>query len=223
MPETTFKLVWDKPEEKLYHTGVDRGVLYPISESGTYPKGVVWNGLTAMNENPSGADATDMWADNIKYLSIRAAEQFGYTIEAYMYPDEFAECDGSAAPTKGVTIGQQNRKAFGICYRSTLGNSVKQNDYGYLLHLIYNSTASPSGRNFQTINDSPEAITFSWECNTTPVPVTGFKPTAEVVVNSTLVDPEKLTALETILYGTGDTDARLPLPDEVISILKTTA
>ena len=176
--------------------------------------------FTAINENPSGADATDMWADNIKYLSIRAAEQFGYTIESYMYPDEFAECDGSATPTTGVTIGQQNRKAFGICYRSTLGNSVKQNDYGYLLHLIYNSTASPSGRNFQTINDSPEAITFSWECNTTPVPVTGFKPTAEVVVNSTLVDPDKLKALETILYGTGQTEARLPLPDEVISTLK---
>ena len=213
-------LVWDQTGEKLYETGTKKGVLYPMSESGTYPKGVAWNGLTAVTESPSGAEATDLYADDIKYLSLMSAEEFGGTIEAYMYPDEFAECDGSAEPTPGVMIGQQSRKAFGMSYVTTLGNDVKGNDYGYKIHLIYGMKVSPSERGYQTINDSPEAITFSWEFTTTPVNITGFKPAACLTIDSTKVNPEKLKTLEDKLYGAESTEAQLPLPNEVISMLQ---
>lgn len=219
---TNFKLEWDKSGEHLFETGVDRGVLYPQAADGTYPKGVAWNGLTSVSESPSGAEATALWADNIKYLNLYSAEEFGATIEAYTYPDEFAELDGSAEIAPGAMIGQQNRKAFGLCYRTVLGNDIQGNDYGYKLHIIYGAQASPSEKSYETINDSPDAITFSWELNTTPVPVTGHKPTASIVIDSTKCDPDKLADLEEILYGTagqGGADARLPLPAEVIATL----
>ena len=216
------KLVWDKSGERLYETGVKQGVLYVQDTVGTYPNGVAWNGLTAVTETPSGAEATALYADDIKYLNLVSAEELGGTIEAYMYPDEFAECDGSVALTPGMYIGQQDRKTFGLCYRTTLGNDTDSNNHGYKLHLIYGALAAPSEKAYATINDSPEAITFSWEFKTTPVNVTGHKPTASIVIDSTKVDAEKLAALEKILYGddTGD-GPRLPLPDEVLSTLKT--
>ena len=221
------RIVWDQTGERLYETGVDRGVLYLLDNTGKYNNGVAWNGLTGVTESPSGAEATDLYADNIKYLSMRSAETFGATIEAYTYPDEFAECDGSATLVTGVVIGQQNRKMFGLCYRTTLGNDVDLNDHGYKLHLIYGATASPSERAYATINDSPEAITFSWELATTPVNVTGFKPTASITIDSTKADPDCLAALEEILYGKDAGEegtppavpARLPLPDEVKTIM----
>lgn len=218
------KLVWDAIGEHLYETGVRNGVLYPYvkgnnAASSGYLAGVAWNGLTAVTESPSGADETALWADDIKYLSMRAAEEFGGTIEAYTYPDEWAECDGSATLTTGVTISQQNRKTFGLCFRTTLGNDTEQNDHGYKLHLIYGCTASPSERGYQTINDSPEAITFSWEFSTQPVPVTDHKPTACLTIDSTKVDAAKLAALEAVLYGSDNAEARLPLPDEVATLL----
>ena len=223
------KLVWDKTGEHYYETGVKNGVLYPMSASGTYPKGVAWNGLTAITESPSGAEATALYADDIKYLNLMSNEEFGATVEAYTYPDEFAECDGSASLTEGVYIGQQARKTFGLCYRTTLGNDSKGNDYGYKLHIIYGAMASPSEKAYSTINDSPDAITFSWELSTTPVAVANFKPTASLTIDSTKVDPEKLAKLEEILYGkdgsgedhsTGAVDPRLPLPDEIANIMK---
>lgn len=214
-------LVWDQTGEKLYETGTKKGVFYKMSENGTYPKGVAWNGLTAVTESPSGAEATELYADDIKYLELMSAEKFGGTIEAYMYPDEFGECDGSAEPTPGVSIGQQNRSTFGMSYVTTIGNDIKGNDYGYKIHLIYGMKVSPSERGYQTINDSPEAITFSWEFTTTPVNVTGFKPTACLIIDSTKVDAEKLKTLEAKLYGRDSNEAELPLPDEVISMLKT--
>ena len=216
------KLVWDKSGERLYETGVKQGVLYVQDTTGTYPNGVAWNGLTAVTESPSGAEATALYADDIKYLNLVSAEELGGTIEAYMYPDEFAECDGSVALTPGMYIGQQDRKTFGLCYRTTLGNDTDSNNHGYKLHLIYGALAAPSEKAYATINDSPEAITFSWEFKTTPVNVTGHKPTASIIIDSTKVDAEKLAALEKILYGddTGD-GPRLPLPDEVLSTLKT--
>ena len=215
------KLVWDKTGERLYETGVKQGVLYLLGSSGTYMKGVAWNGLTNVTESPSGAEATPLYADDIKYLNLMSTEEFGGTIEAYTYPDEFAECDGSASLTDGVYIGQQARKTFGFCYRTTLGNDVDNNNYGYKLHLVYGALASPSEKAYGTINDSPEAITFSWEFSTTPVNVTGHKPTASITIDSTKVDPEKLAALEKILYGddADSTEARLPLPDEVAQIM----
>lgn len=212
------KLVWDNTGEKLYETGVDHGVLYVQDESGKYPNGVVWNGLTAVTESPSGAEATPLYADNIKYLNLMSTEEFGATIEAYTYPDEFAECDGSASLVEGVMIGQQKRKTFGMCYRTTLGNDVLSNSYGYKLHIIYGALAAPSEKSYTTINDSPEAITFSWEVSTTPVPVTGHQPTASIVIDSTKVDAEKLAALEAKLYGGDSTEAELPLPDEIAAI-----
>ena len=219
------KLVWDQTGERYYETGVKMGVLYPQSASGTYPKGVVWNGLTAVTESPSGAEATPLYADDVKYLNLYSAEEFGATIEAYTYPDEFAECDGSAELTTGVTIGQQNRKAFGLCYRTTIGNDTDGNDHGYKLHIIYGAMASPSEKAYATINDSPEAITFSWEITTTPVSVSGFKPTASVTIDSTKVDGAKLKELEAILYGDNGSssagEARLPLPDEIVTIIGT--
>lgn len=215
------KLVWDATGEHLYETGVRMGVLYPQAANGTYPTGVAWNGLTGITESPSGADATALYADDIKYLELRAAEEFGGTIEAYTYPDEWAVCDGSASPATGVVIGQQPRTPFGLCYRTVLGNDTERDDHGYKLHLIYNATASPSERAYQTINDSPDAITFSWEFTTTPVNVTGHKPTACITIDSTKVDATKLATLEAALYGgTGnDAVAHLPTPDEVIGML----
>ena len=226
-----FKIAWDQTGERLYETGVDRGVLYHLDESNKYTKGYAWNGLTGVTESPAGAEATDLYADNIKYLSMRSAETFGATIEAYTYPDEFAECDGSAEIATGVKIGQQSRKTFGLYYRTVIGNDVNGNDHGYLLHLIYGCTASPSEKAYATINDSPEAITFSWEVTTTPVNVEGFKPTASLTIDSTKANATDLATLEGILYGTAAgaegtpaaVEPRLPLPDEVAEIMSTTA
>lgn len=221
------KLVWDKTGERLFETGVSKGVLYPIQPEGVYTKGYAWNGLSAVTESPSGAEATPIYADNIKYLNLLSTEEFSATIEAYTYPDEFAECDGSASLAKGVTIGQQARKMFGLCYRTEIGNDVDGNDHGYKLHLIYGAMAAPSEKAYATINDSPEAISFSWEVSTTPVNVNGFKPTASITIDSTKADAEKLKALEEILYGKDATsepsadavDPRLPLPDEIAALM----
>lgn len=215
------KLVWDQTGDRFYETGIDKGVLYPVQEGGEYSKGVPWNGLTGVTESPSGAEATALYADNIKYLSLTSTEEFGATIEAYTYPEEFGECDGSASLATGVSIGQQNRKTFGLCYRTVLGNDVDGNDHGYKLHIIYGAKASPSEKGYTTINDSPEAITFSWEVTTTPVNVSGFKPTASITIDSTKADPECLAALEKALYGSDEPDgtARLPLPDEVKTLM----
>lgn len=220
------KIVWDKSSERLYETGVKNGVLYVQGTGGTYPKGVAWNGLAAVTESPSGAEPTALYADDIKYLNLLSTEEFGATIEAYTYPDEFAECDGSKSLADGVYIGQQARKAFGMCYKTTLGNDTEGNDHGYKLHIIYGALAAPSEKAYETINDSPEAITFSWEISTTPVNVKGSKPTATIVIDSTKANPEKLAALEVILFGadapngegTG-TDPRLPLPDEIATLM----
>ena len=217
------KLVWDQTGDRLYETGVSKGVLYPIQSDGAYSKGVAWNGLASVTESPSGAEANPIYADDMKYLNLLSAEEFSATIEAYTYPDEFAECDGSADIATGVSIGQQKRKIFGLCYRTVLGNDVDSNDHGYKLHLIYGCMAAPSEKAYTTINDSPEAITFSWEVSTTPVNVTGFKPTASITIDSTKAKKEKLTALEEILYGKDGSDtsanARLPLPDEIATLM----
>ena len=215
------KLIWDKTGERLYETGVKKGVLYPQETTGAYGTGVAWNGLTAVTESPSGAEATPLYADDIKYLNLLSAEEFGATIEAYTYPDEFAQCDGSAELTEGVSIGQQKRKAFGLCYQTTIGNDIDGNDHGYKIHLIYGALAAPSEKGYSTINDSPEAITFSWELTTTPVNVTGLKPTASLTIDSTKVNPTNLAKLEAILYGTDEPDGnpRLPLPDEIKTIM----
>lgn len=212
------KITWDDAGKRYYETGVKNGVLYP-QVSGAYPKGVAWNGLTAVTESPSGAEATPLYADDIKYLNLYSAEEFGATIEAYTYPDEFAECDGSASLATGVYAGQQARKAFGLSYKTTLGNDTEGADHGYKLHLIYGAMASPSEKAYATINDSPEAITFSWEVTTTPVNVTGLKPTASITIDSTKANPEKLAALEKILYGDAETEARLPLPNEIATLM----
>ena len=221
------RLTWDNTGERYYETGVKQGVLYPIQSDGKYSLGVAWNGLTAVTESPSGAEATALYADDIKYLNLISTEEFGATIEAYTYPDEFAECDGSASLADGIMLGQQKRKTFGLCYKTTVGNDVDGNDYGYKLHLIYGCLAAPSEKAYATINDSPEAITFSWEVSTTPVNVAGFKPTSQITIDSTKIaegKKAKLTELEDILYGkngtgdngeTGATTARLPLPDEI--------
>lgn len=213
------KLTWDDTGKRLYETGVKQGVLYPIQTGGVYSKGVAWNGLTAVTESPSGAEATALYADDIKYLSLYSAEEFGATIEAYTYPDEFMECDGSATLVEGVTVGQQDRKTFGLCYKTTVGNDVDGASHGYKLHLIYGAMASPSEKAYATINDSPEAITFSWEVTTTPVNVTGMKPTASITIDSTKADPTCLAALEEALYGGAEAEARLPLPDEVKTLM----
>lgn len=213
------KLTWDNTGERIFETGVKQGVLYPIQSDGKYTKGVAWNGLTAVTESPSGAEATALYADDIKYLNLLSNEEFGATIEAYTYPDEFAECDGSAELAPGVMIGQQKRKIFGLCYRTTIGNDVEGNDYGYKLHLVYGCLAAPSEKGYSTINDNPDAITFSWEVSTTPVNVAGFKPTSQITIDSTKVDPTKLAALETVLYGAEAAEAKLPLPDEVATLM----
>lgn len=214
------KLVFDESGKRFYETGVSKGVLYVQDTSGAYPLGVAWNGLTAVNEAPSGAEATPLYADDIKYLELRSAEEFGATIEAYTYPDEFEQCDGSAELAEGVIIGQQARKAFGLCYRTIVGNDVQGNDFGYKLHLIYGATAAPSEKAYATVNDSPEAVTFSWEVTCTPVEVEGFKPTATVVIDSRKVDAEKLAALEAKLYGSETEEAQLPLPAEIAEMFK---
>lgn len=266
------ELFWDKTAEHLYETGTDHGVVYPADDNGAYPKGYAWNGITGWTESPSGADETALYADNIKYLSLRSAEEFGATLTAYTYPDAFAKLDGSDAPVEGMKIYQQARRSFGLSIRTLIGNDVKSNDYGYMLHLVYGLTASPSERSYSTVNDSPEAIEFSWELSSVPASVTGYKPTSVITVDSTKVNPAYLRNLERVLYGTTagdvydptedttvdsektyyklengsytavttetgdnpktngwyekvtltDTDARLPLPDEVISILKGT-
>ena len=213
------KLTWDNTGERIFETGVKQGVLYPIQSDGKYTKGVAWNGLTAVTESPSGAEATALYADDIKYLNLLSNEEFGATIEAYTYPDEFAECDGSAEIATGVMIGQQKRKTFGLCYRTTIGNDVEGNDYGYKLHLVYGCLAAPSEKGYSTINDNPDAITFSWEVSTTPVNVEGFKPTSQITIDSTKADPTKLAALEAVLYGSAETEAKLPLPDEVATLM----
>lgn len=212
------RIVWDQTGERFYETGVKQCVLY-VQEGGVYPKGVPWNGITAVTESPSGAEATPLYADDVKYLNLVSTEELGATIEAYMYPEEFEQCDGSAVIATGVSIGQQSRKTFGLCYRTTVGNDIVNNAYGYKLHIIYGALAAPSEKAYATINDSPEAITFSWEVSTTPVTVTGHKPTASVIIDSTKVDAEKLAALEDILYGTAEAEARLPLPDEIVTIM----
>lgn len=212
------KLKWDQTGERLYETGVRNGVLYPQDEGGLYPLGVAWNGLTAVTESPSGAEATPLYADDIKYLNLISAEELGGTIEAYMYPDEWMECDGSASLAKGVAIGQQTRKAFGLCYRTVLGNDIKNDAYGYKLHLIYGALAAPSEKGYTSVSDSPEAITLSWEFSTTPVEVEGHKPTSSITIDSTKVDAGKLAELEAILYGSDDVEPRLPLPSEIATL-----
>lgn len=214
------KIVWDETGKRTYETGVKNGVLYILDGEGVYSKGVPWNGLTAVTESPSGAESTPMYADDMKYLELFSAEEFGATIEAYTYPEEFEQCDGSASLGKGVTIGQQDRATFGLCYKTTLGNDVKGSAYGYKLHLIYGAKAAPSEKGYQTINDSPEAITFSWEVTTTPVNVTGFKPTASLTIDSTKIEPAKLQQIETLLFGDTSAEPKLPLPDEIAQIVK---
>lgn len=234
MPETTKTIVWDKTGEHFYETGVNKGVLYPInSTTNKYEKGVAWNGLTSVSESPEGAEVTALYADNIKYLNLMSAEDFKGTIEAYTYPDEFAACDGSAALFAGVNIGQQTRKKFGVCYTTQVGNDTAGSDLGRKIHIVYNCLASPSERSYETINDSPEAIQFSWEFSTTPVNVTGHKPTATVTIDSTKIDTEKLALIEACLYGTDDTtvistisakitgfdgNPMLLLPDEIVEL-----
>lgn len=213
------KIEWDKTGERFYETGVKKGVLYPQATGGTYPKGVAWNGLTAVTEAPTGAEATPLYADDIKYLNLYSVEEFAATVEAYTYPDEFGECDGSAELVAGVTIGQQKRKSFGMSYVTTIGNDVDGNSHGYKIHIIYGAMAAPSEKGYATINDSPEAITFSWEVTTTPVSVKDFDPTASITIDSTKVAADKLAALEAVLYGTEDQEPRLPLPDEIATLL----
>lgn len=212
-------LTWDNTGERLFETGVKNGVLYPIQDSGKYTKGVAWNGLISVTESPSGAEATALYADDIKYVNLLSNEEFGATIEAYTYPDEFAECDGSGQLAEGVLIGQQKRKIFGLCYRTTIGNDVDGNDHGYKLHLVYGCLASPSEKAYSTINDNPDAITFSWEVITTPVNVTGFKPTSQITIDSTKVGTEKMTKIEEALYGTAEKEPYLPLPDELTALI----
>ena len=215
------KIVWDAVGEHIFETGVRNGVLYLKGAEGTYNTGVAWNGLTSVSESPEGAEPTDLYADDIKYLTLMSAENFKATIEAYTYPVEFEECDGSATIAKGVVIGQQSRKPFGLCYRTAIGNDTDGNEHGYKLHIVYGCQASPSEKQYSTINDSPEAITFSWEVSTTPVNVTGKKPTATLIIDSTKTDKAKLTALEAILYGSEQTEPRLPLPDEIATLMTT--
>lgn len=220
---TTSKLVWDETGKRYYETGVSQGVLYVQGTGGTYPTGVAWNGLVSVTEKPTGAEASAIYADNIKYLNLISNEDFEASLECYTYPDEFAACDGSLEIAKGVTVGQQKRKTFGLCYKTVLGNDVSGDDYGYKLHIIYGATAAPSEKAYATVNDSPEAITFSYDLKTTPISVEGCKPTASLTIDSTKVDPTKLASLETILYGSDTVAARLPLPGEIIELVGTSA
>ena len=213
------ELKWDNPGERYYETGVKNCILYVQDAEGNYPKGVAWNGITAITESPSGAESTPLYADDTKYLNLISNEEFGATIEAYTYPDEFAECDGTAELAEGIKLGQQPRKQFGLCYLTTLGNDLKKNDYGYKLHLVYGCTAAPSEKGYATINDSPEAITFSWEVSTTPVDVPGFKPTAHIEIDSTRVKPEDLAKIKAKLWGSATEEATLPLPNEIKTLI----
>lgn len=215
------RLKWGQTGEKTYEVGCDRSVLYPINENAEYTGGVAWNGFSAVNENPSGGEPTAVWADNTKYLELMSAEDFGATLEAYMYPDEFEECDGSAELVPGVTIGLQNRKSFGLSYRTLIGNDTEGTNYGYKIHLIYGAKAKPSQKNYSSVNDSPEAAALSWEISTTPVTVTGHRPTSHLIIDSTKVDKVKLAAFEEILYGSDEAEPRLPLPDEVKTLFAT--
>jgi len=212
------KIIWDNTGEKFFETGVSNGVLYPRATDGTYPKGVAWNGLTTVTESPSGAEPTALWADNIKYLNLISAEEYGATIEAYTYPDEFIPCDGSAELSEGVYVGQQNRQSFGMAYKSLVGNDVEGTNLGFKLHIIYNAIASPSEKPYATVNDTPEAITFSWEISTTPVAVEGMKPTASIVIDSRKADSAKLVLLEAALFGSESEEAHLPSPAEIAAI-----
>ena len=214
---------WDSTGERFFEMGVKKGVLYPIDNEGNYTKGVAWNGLTSVAETPDGAEATDLYADDIKYASFRSAEKFGGTVEAYMFPDEWYECDGSAELAPGVYLGQQTRKKFGMSYVTQIGNDVQGDGFGYKLHLVYGATASPSERTYESINDSPDAITFSWDFETTPVDVAGHKPTSLITINSLKADPAKLQALEAILYGAESQEPRLPMPDEVYTLMKSSS
>ena len=214
------KLVWDNAGERLFETGVKNGVLYVQDEDGGYMNGVVWNGLTVVTESPSGAEETPLYADDIKYVVFYSNEEFGATIEAYTYPEEFEQCDGSAELGAGVKVGQQARRSFGLVYKTSLGNDIQGQDYGYKIHIIYGAKAAPSEKAYATVNDSPEAITFSWEVSTVPVPVEGFKPTSTVVIDSTKCDPARLAVIEGKLFGNEDDDAQLLLPDEIKTLLK---
>ena len=213
------ELKWDNPGERYYETGVKNCILYVQDAEGNYPKGVAWNGITAITESPSGAESEPLYADDTKYLNLISNEEFGATIEAYTYPDEFAECDGTAELAEGIKLGQQPRKQFGLCYLTTLGNDLKKNDYGYKLHLVYGCMAAPSEKGYATINDSPEAITFSWEVSTTPVDVPGFKPTAHIEIDSTKVKPEDLAKIKAKLWGSASEEATLPLPNEIKTLI----
>lgn len=226
MPGTVGRLVWDKTGEKFFETGTDRGVVYPIDSSGAYPLGVAWNGLTGVTHSPTGAEATKLYANNGNYVNLYSAEEVGGTITAYTYPDEFAVCDGSAELTAGVRIGQQTRKAFGFSWRTYVGNDTDGQEHAYIIHIVYGATASPSERAYTTVSDSPEAVELSWEYTTTPVSVTGFKPTAYLEIDSRTVTEQALKAIEDVLYGKDEaekTDARLPLPDEIKSIIESAA
>ena len=214
------KLIFNNVGERLFETGVKNGVLYVMGDDGAYGNGVVWNGLTAVTESPSGAETTPLYADDVKYVVIYAAEEFGATVEAYTYPEEFEQCDGSAAISEGITIGQQTRKSFGMCYKTSVGNDVQGQDYGYKIHIIYGAKAAPSEKSYSTINDSPEAVTFSWELSTVPVPVEGHNPTATMVIDSTRVPAEKMTLIEAKLYGSEEAEATLPLPNEILELIK---
>ena len=214
------RLIWDEVGQRFFETGVKNGVLYVQDNDGSYQNGVVWNGLTAVTESPSGAEETPLYADDVKYLTLRSAEQFGATIEAYTYPEEFEQCDGSATIATGVTIGQQARRAFGLCYRTAVGNDIQGQEFSYKLHLLYGCTVAPSEKSYSTINDNPEAITFSWELSTVPVPVDGFKPTASLVIDASKVDEGKMALLEDALFGDESNEATLLLPNEIMEMLK---
>lgn len=216
------KIVWDEVGKRYYETGVSQGVLYPQDNTGNYPKGVAWNGLITVNESPSGAEPTPLYADNIKYLNLMSTEEFGASIEAYTYPEEFALCDGTQELSKGIMVGQQPRKPFGLCYKTIIGNDIDLVDHGYKLHLIYGALASPSQKSYSTINDNPDAITFSWDVKTTPVAVTGMKSTATIIIDSTKVDVANLNTLENILFGAEANEPRLPLPDEILQLIEGT-
>lgn len=213
------KIVWNETGKRYYEAGVKNGVLYVQNTDGSYPKGVAWNGLINVNESPSGAETTPLYADDTKYVELQSNEDFGATIEAYTYPDEFEACDGSAEIAEGIKIGQQSRSTFGMCYRTVIGNDIEGNDHGYKIHIIYGCKAAPSEKSYQTINDSPEAITFSWEVTSTPVAVTGFKPTSSLVIDSRTVSPENLAKIEEALYGSESNDAYLPLPDAIVALM----
>lgn len=214
------RLIWDEVGQRFFETGVKNGVLYVQDNDGAYKNGVVWNGLTAVTESPSGAEETPLYADDVKYLTLRSAEEFGATVEAYTYPEEFEQCDGSASIADGVTIGQQARRAFGLCYRTSVGNDIQGQNYSYKLHLIYGCTVAPSEKSYSTINDNPEAITFSWELSTVPVPVDGFSPTASLVIDASKVEKGKMQQLEDALFGDETNEAKLLLPNEIMELLK---